>query len=193
MCFPVLRLGKPCIKCYLDWELSNLCWGLTENYFKKQVLYSFIPDCLNLPRTHRLHVSSRHSCRDATAEHIKGKEDSEKELYPEAISKLRRRFYVGHLVRNRVAQHILHFALQHFRTDIKSSDSAILLLSDTACLPQVGPRLCTWNYIWVLWLLLRCLCYHLQRKSGVHWNLADNLLFCIQESPSNSHLANLYN
>lgn len=78
-----------------------------------------------------MHVSSRHSCRDATAEHIKGKENNEKELYPEAISKLRRGFYVGHLVRNGVAQHILHFALQHFRSDKKSSDPAVLLLSDS--------------------------------------------------------------
>lgn len=148
----------------------------------------FILDCLNFPRICRLHVSLRHSCRDATAEHIKGKEKSEKELYPEAISKLMKGFYVGHLVRNRVAQHILLFAFQHFRTDRKSSDPAILLLRDTAFLPQLGPQMCAWNYIWVLWLLLRCLCYHLQwKKSRAHWNLANNLLFCMQENPSNSH------
>lgn len=158
----------------------------------------FILVCLNLPRTCRLHASLRHSCRDAIAEHIKGKKNSEKELYPEAISKLMKRFYVGHLLRNEAAQHILPFAFQHFRTDRKSSDPAISLLKDTAFLPQLGPQLCAWNYSWVLWLLLRCLCYHLQwkkekKKSTAHWNLADNLLFCMQENLSNSHLANLYN
>ena len=102
----------------------------------------FILDCVNLPRTCRLPVTLRHSCRDGTAERIKGKENSEEELYPEAISKLMKGFYVGHLVRNRVAQHILPFAFQHFRTDRKSSDPAVLLLSDTAFFPQLGPQLC---------------------------------------------------
>lgn len=157
----------------------------------------FILDCLNFPRTCRLHVSLRHLCWDATAEHVKGKDNSEKERCPEAVSKLMKGFYVGHSVRNRIAQHVLPFASHHFRTDRKISDPVVLLLRHTAFLPQLGAQLCTWNYIWVLWLLLRCLCYNLQWKkkqaSRTRWNCADNLLFYMQENLSNSHLANLYN
>lgn len=66
------------------------------------------------------------------------KGSSENELYPEAISRLMKGFYVGQLVRIKAAQHILPFAFQHFRTDRKCSDPAVLLSRDAAFLPELG-------------------------------------------------------
>lgn len=67
------------------------------------------------------------------------KGSSEKELYPEAISKLMKGFYVGQLARIKAAQHIPPFAFQHFGTDRKCSNLAVLLSRDTAFFPTTGP------------------------------------------------------